>query len=47
VLAGDNANLDGSIASGDLNPQKSRVLLQLGLMLTADPAELQRFFDLY
>jgi L-asparaginase len=45
VLAADNANLPGSIAAGDLNAQKARVLLQLGLTLTNDPTELQRIFD--
>jgi len=47
VLAADNANLPGSIAAGDLNAQKARVLLQLGLMVTHDPAELQSIFDAY
>jgi L-asparaginase len=45
VLADDNANLPGSIAAGDLNPQKARVLLQLGLMAASDPPELQHLFD--
>jgi L-asparaginase len=45
VLSDDNANLSGSIASGDLNAQKARVLLQLGLMRTDDPGELQIIFD--
>jgi L-asparaginase len=47
VLAADNANLFGSIAAGDLNAQKARVLLQLGLMLTNNPQELQQIFDLH
>jgi L-asparaginase len=45
VLAEDNANLAGSVAADDLNPQKARVLLQLGLTLTSDPQQLQGFFD--
>jgi len=35
----------GFIAAGELNPQKARVLLQLGLTRTRDPAALQRLFD--
>jgi L-asparaginase len=35
------------IASGDLNPQKARVLLMLGLTKTQDPQVLQEYFDRY
>jgi L-asparaginase/Glu-tRNA(Gln) amidotransferase subunit D len=34
----------GFIASMDLNPQKARVLLMLGLTKTSDPVRLQRVF---
>jgi L-asparaginase len=37
----------GFIASEDLNPQKARVLLMLGLTKTHDAKELQRYFDQY
>lgn len=37
----------GFIAAGSLNPQKARVLLQLGLLQTKDPGKLQAFFDTY
>lgn len=37
----------GFIASDELNPQKSRVLLMLGLQRTADPAALQAMFFTY
>jgi L-asparaginase len=42
----DDAGL-GFIAARDLNPQKARVLLMLGLSLTRDPVALQRMFDRY
>jgi L-asparaginase len=45
VLVEDNANLPGSIAADDLNPQKARVLLQLGLTHTSDPSRLQNLFN--
>jgi L-asparaginase len=35
------------VASGDLNPQKARVLLMLGLTRTQDPVELQNYFNQY
>ncbi len=35
----------GFIASGTLNPQKARILLQLALTQTRDPQKIQRFFD--
>jgi L-asparaginase len=37
----------GSIASMELNPQKARVLLMLGLTRTSDPGQLQQFFYEY
>ncbi|WP_454675775.1 asparaginase [Achromobacter pestifer] len=42
----DDASL-GFIAARDLNPQKARILLMLGLSLTRDPASLQAIFDRY
>jgi L-asparaginase len=35
------------VASGELNPGKSRVLLQLALTKTKDPREVQQMFDQY
>jgi L-asparaginase len=37
----------GFIAADELNPQKARILLMLGLMRTADPALLQEMFYAY
>lgn len=37
----------GFVASGELNPAKSRVLLQLALTRTTDPARIQQMFDEY
>lgn len=37
----------GFVASGTLNPQKARVLLQLALTKTTDPAEIQKIFNQY
>jgi L-asparaginase len=37
----------GTVASGDLNPAKSRVLLKLSLLKTSDPAAIQANFDRY
>lgn len=37
----------GFVASGELNPGKSRVLLQLALTKTNDPRQIQRMFDEY
>ncbi len=37
----------GFVASGELNPAKSRVLLQLALTRTSDPARVQEMFDQY
>ena len=35
------------VSSGELNPQKARVLLQLALTKTSDWKEVQKYFDLY
>jgi len=37
----------GFVASGELNPQKSRVLLQLALTKTTDPGRIQEMFNEY
>ena len=37
----------GFVASGTLNPQKSRVLLQLALTQTKDPKQIQQMFNQY
>ncbi|MGL4599921.1 MAG: L-asparaginase 2, partial [Plesiomonas sp.] len=37
----------GFVASGALNPQKARVLLQLALTETKDPAKIQEIFQQY
>ncbi len=42
-----DAQTDGFVFAGNLNPQKARVLLQLALMKTSDAAELQWMFDTY
>lgn len=46
-----NAEVDddvyGFVASGRLNPQKARVLLQLALTQTTDPQKIQSFFEKY
>jgi L-asparaginases, type II len=34
----------GSIGSGDLNPQKARILLMLALSLTSDPVQVRKIF---
>lgn len=46
VLRNNEVNDDqmGFVASGELNPPKSRVLLQLALTKTSDPAQIQRMF---
>ncbi len=46
VLRNNEVNDDqmGFIASGELNPPKSRVLLQLALTKTSDPVQIQRMF---
>ncbi|MDD8272566.1 L-asparaginase 2, partial [Escherichia coli] len=35
------------VASGTLNPQKARVLLQLALTQTKDPQQIQQIFNQY
>ena len=47
VLRNNEINDDekGFIASGELNPAKSRVLLQLALTRTRDPVRIQQMFD--
>ena len=42
----DDAGL-GFVAARDKNPQKARILLQLGLLTTSDVGEIQRMFDEY
>jgi L-asparaginase len=37
----------GTIASGELNPAQSRVLLKLVLLKTSDPVQVQNYFDEY
>ena len=37
----------GFVASGELNPGKSRVLLQLALTKTKDPNRVQQYFNQY
>jgi len=37
----------GFVAARELNPQKARVLLQLALIKTSDPTQIQRMFDEY
>ena len=37
----------GFVASGELNPSKSRVLLQLALTKTKDPSAVQKMFQEY
>jgi L-asparaginase len=46
VLRNNEVNDDekGFVASGELNPAKSRVLLQLALTQTKDPVEIQKMF---
>ncbi len=40
-------NKYGFVSSGTLNPQKARILLQLGLTKTSDYRKLQEYFDKY
>ena len=48
---GRNVEVDddaaGFIAAGELSPQKARILLMLGLLVSANPTGLQAFFDRY
>ncbi len=45
VVADDNYQFPGTVAADNLNPQKARILLQLALVITQDPAGVQRLFD--
>jgi L-asparaginase len=49
VLRNNEVNDDekGFVASGEMNPAKSRVLLQLALTKTKDPVAIQRMFYEY
>jgi L-asparaginase len=49
VLRNSEVNDDkaGFVASGELNPAKSRVLAQLALTRTHDPRTVQKMFDVY
>ena len=49
VLRNNEVNDDemGLVASGELNPGKSRVLLQLALTKTKDPVRIQKMFYEY
>jgi L-asparaginase len=49
VLRNNEVNDDekGFVASGELNPAKSRVLLQLALTKTSDPVKIQKIFYEY
>ena len=49
VVLHDEINDDelGTIVSDDLNPQKARILLMLGLTKTKDKKQLQKFFFTY
>jgi L-asparaginase len=49
VLRNNEVNDDqmGFVASGELGPAKSRVLLQLALTKTKDPARIQKMFETY
>jgi len=46
-----NVELDddalGFVAAGELSPQKARILLTLGLLITSNPIQLQEIFDRY
>jgi L-asparaginase len=51
VLRNSDSEIDddklGFVASGELNPPKSRVLLQLALTKTTDPVRIQKMFEIY
>jgi L-asparaginase len=49
VLRNNEVNDDqlGLVASGELNVPKARVLLQLALLTTHDPTQVQQIFDEY
>ena len=42
-----NDDAVGTVASGELNPAKARVLLKLALLSTNDPSQIQDYFDQY
>ena len=47
VIRDDNWQEPGFVAADNLNPQKARILLQLGLTKTNKPDEIQKMFDEY
>jgi L-asparaginase len=47
ILPDNNWSEPGMVVADNLNPQKSALLLSLALAKTADPEEVQRFFDEY
>jgi L-asparaginase len=47
VIRDDNWQEPGFVAADNLSPQKARILLQLGLTMTAKPDDIQRMFDEY
>jgi L-asparaginase len=47
VIRDDNWQEPGFVAADNLSPQKARILLQLGLTVTAKPDDIQRMFDEY
>ena len=49
MLRNNEVNDDkmGFVASGEMNPAKSRVLLQLALTKTKDPVQIQKMFYEY
>jgi len=47
VIRDDNWQETGFVAADNLNPQKARILLQLGLTRTSKPDEIQKMFDEY
>jgi L-asparaginase len=47
VIRDDNWQEPGFVAADNLNPQKARILLQLGLTVTTKPDDIQRMFDEY
>lgn len=47
VMTSERAAKEGMVTGDNLRPQKARILLQLALTVTSDPAEIQRIFDQY
>ena len=47
VFAGKRARENGFISADNLNPQKARILLQLALTVTRDPAAIAALFEEY